>query len=320
MPPDEGQEEASMQLKHLARLTAIVALVLCVTGCATNRYRVPVTSFRDDTQRTIGALREFYQSRNTYEIDLYLNGVAADSTKEVVTKDSSGPTPLGTPTFSPASVAARLNALDLVGAYATRLGALASSDAPSQFRDAASLLGDNLASLDKTFQRLSESDPTASRFISPIASIVGAVGEMVLERRRDALITAGIKRGEGPVNEVLRLVRDDMDKVFSLQLRTGEAERFADLVTAYNRERSKLTYEGRKARLDEIKTAHLARIAAGDSVPAALITSMMDAHAALIELASSPRRPTNFADFNDALELWASRVDYLAGQIRTLIR
>jgi hypothetical protein len=280
-----------------------------------------VASFRDDTQRTIGALREFYQSRNTYEVDLYLNGVAADPTQEVLKKDANGrPTPLGAPTFSPAGIAARLNALDLVGAYATRLGALASSDAPSKFKDAASLLGENLASLDKTFQRLSgESDPTASKFTTPIASIVGAVGEMVLERRRDEMITAGIEKGEGPVNDVLGLVRDDMDKVFSLQLMTGEAERFADLVMAYNVDRPKLTYEQRKTRLEEIKIAHLAGTAVADSVPAALITSMMDAHAALVELARSPRRPANFADFNDALELWTSRIEYLAGQIRSLL-
>src|SRR5262249_46869843 len=163
-------------------------------------YRVPVASFRDDTQRTVGALRDFYQSRNTYEVDLYLDGVAADPTKEVVTRDTSGPTPLGTPTFSPTNIATRLNALDLIGAYAARLAALAASDAPSKFKDAASLLGENLSSLDKTFQRLTDQpDPTASRFIAPIANIIGAVGEMVLENKRDKLIAAGIRKGEGSV-------------------------------------------------------------------------------------------------------------------------
>jgi len=310
-----------MRTRQLARLPATVALVLGVTGCATNQYRAPIGAFRDDTQRTVGVLRDFYQSRNTYEVDLYLNGVAADPTFEVLTADSNGPTPLGTTTFLPASIAARLNALDLVGAYASRLAALASSDAPSRFRDAAGLLGQNLASLDKTFQRLSgESDPTASRFISPIASIVGAVGEMVLERKRDELIAAGLEKGEGPVQEVLGLVRDDLDRVFSLQVATGERERFATLVAAYNRDRSKLSYEQRKSRLEEIKAAHRARTAVAGAVPSALVTSMLDAHAALVALARSPRRPANFAEFNDALELWASRVEYLSGQIKSLIR
>jgi hypothetical protein len=214
-----------------------------------------------------------------------------------------------------------LSALDLVGAYASRLATLSSSDAPSKFKDAAGLLGTNLSSLDKTFQRLSgESDPTASRFITPIAAIVGAVGEMVLERKRDMLITVAIQRGEEPVNEVLGLVRDDMDKVFSAQTSTGEALRFATLINAYNNDRTKLSYEQRKARLEEIKVAHRAKISVADSVPSALITSMIDAHAALIELARSPRQPANFSEFNDALELWAARVEYLSGQVQALIR
>jgi hypothetical protein len=304
------------------RITASVCLSVCLTGCAANRYLVPVGAFRDDTQRTIGAIRDFYQSRNTYEVEIYLNGIAADGTQEVLTRDAAGQlTPLGAPTFSPASIAARLNALDLVGAYASRLAALASSDAPAKFKDAASLLGENLTSLDKTFQRLAgQSDPTASKFIGPIAAIVGAIGEMVLENKRDALITAGIEKGEGPVNEVLGLVRDDMDEIFSVEVRVGEADRFSTLVVAYNNDRPNLSYEQRKARLEEIKTAHRAKAAVGDGVPSALVTSMIDAHAALVELARSPRRPANFAEFNDALQLWAARVEYLAGQLRVLIR
>lgn len=133
-----------------------------------------------------------------------------------------------------------------------------------------------------------KADPTAAKFISPIANIVGAVGEMVLEQKRDTLIAAGIQKGEGPVNEVLGLVRDDMDTVFNPQVRTGEAERFATLVTAYNTDRSRLNYEQRKARLEEIKVAQRAKVAVGDTVPSALVTSMMDAHAALVELARSP--------------------------------
>jgi hypothetical protein len=108
--------------------------------------------------------------------------------------------------------------------------------------------------------------------------------------------------------------------VFSLQVATGEKERFATLVAAYNRDRSKLSYEQRKSRLEEIKAAHRARTAVAGAVPSALVTSMLDAHAALVALARSPRRPANFAEFNDALELWASRVEYLSGQIRSLIR
>jgi hypothetical protein len=119
---------------------------------------------------------------------------------------------------------------------------------------------------------------------------------------------------------VLGLVRDDMDTLFGVQVRTGEADRFATLVFAYNNDRPHLSYEQRKARLEEIRTAHRAKASVGDAVPSALVTSMTDAHAALVELARSSRSPANFVEFNAALELWAARVEYLAGQLKALIR
>ena len=308
-----------MRLVNSARAAAVVAALIGSAGCAANRYAVPVQSFRDSTQRTIGTLRDFYQSRNAYEVDLYLSAVAADPTQEALARDGNGrPTPLGRPIFAADSVAARLNALDLVGAYSGRLAQLAGSDAPARFRDAAELLGTNLSSLDKTFQKLSPADESAARFVTPIANLIGAIGEMVLENKRDALVTAGIEKGEQPVQQVLMLLRDDMDNIFGLEENAGDAERLAILIDAYNRERQQLGFEQRKARLEEIKAAQLTRATAAQSVPAALVTSMMDAEAALIQLARSPRKPVNFADLNTALALWATRVEYLAGQLKTL--
>ena len=308
-----------MRLVNSARAAAVAAALIGSAGCAANRYAVPVQSFRDSTQRTIGTLRDFYQSRNAYEVDLYLSAVAADPTQEALAKDRNGrPTPLGRPIFAADSVAARLNALDLVGAYSGRLAQLAGSDAPARFRDAAELLGTNLSSLDKTFQKLSPADESAARFVTPIANLIGAIGEMVLENKRDALVTAGIEKGEQPVHQVLMLLRDDMDNIFGLEENAGDAERLAILIDAYNRERQQLGFEQRKARLEEIKAAQLTRATAAQSVPAALVTSMMDAEAALIQLARSPRKPVNFADLNTALALWATRVEYLAGQLKTL--
>jgi hypothetical protein len=66
-----------MPLIRLVHLTAVAGLLLCVTACATNRYRVTLASVRDYTQPTIGAPRDVYQSRNSYEIDLYPSRTSA---------------------------------------------------------------------------------------------------------------------------------------------------------------------------------------------------------------------------------------------------
>jgi len=75
--------------------------VLLFSGCAASRYSAPVASFRDKTHQTIGVLSDFYSSRNSYEIDLYLQGIAVDASLPVQTIDASGAaTPLGRPESS----------------------------------------------------------------------------------------------------------------------------------------------------------------------------------------------------------------------------
>ena len=306
----------------LARLLLLAALMLS-SGCVANRYEAPVSTFRDKTQQTIGVLSDFYSSRNSYEIDLYLQGVAADRSLPVETVDAKGaPTPLGGSVFSPASIKARLDALNLVGIYAGRLYDLANTDSPSKFQSASTLLGSNLSSLDQTFQKLQgASDPTANKYVGPIANLVGAIGQMFLEQKRDQLISKAIKDGAQPVDNILSQMRDDMDKVFSLEVITGANERLATLVLSYNKERDKLTYEQRTARLSEIKAATAEAVASVGSAPSNLIASMMETHKALVQFAQSSgkARITNLAALNSALEQWTTEIQSLATQVKALI-
>lgn len=133
----------------------MLACSAVASGCAANRYEAPVTTFRDKTQQTIGVLADFYSSRSSSEIDVYLNSAAADPSQRVeMVNDQGVPTPLGKPTFSPESIKARLDALNLIGIFANRLCNLANTTAPADFQPAATSLGTNLGSLDKTFRRL----------------------------------------------------------------------------------------------------------------------------------------------------------------------
>ena len=85
-----------------------LALIVSLSGCAVNRYKVPVGNFRAKTQQTIGVIGDFYASRNSYEVELYLDEIAADNNLEVLATDTNGsPTPLGQPVFSPAGIRAR---------------------------------------------------------------------------------------------------------------------------------------------------------------------------------------------------------------------
>ncbi len=190
---------------------------LLLSGCLNNRYIAPVTTFRNSTNQSISVLSAFYTSRNSYEAQLYLSDIAGDPTLTVARIDSTGhPTPLMQTTFSPAQIKARLDALSVVGVYASRLFDLANTSAPADFATAATALGTNLTSLNTTFQKLGAAgDPTANSYVGPIASVVGTIGKMYLNDKRDKLVKDAIEEGGPQVNVILSLIRTDMDNIFS---------------------------------------------------------------------------------------------------------
>jgi hypothetical protein len=292
-------------------------------GCLNNRYIVPVTTFQTSTNQTISVLSDFYTSRNSYETQLYLSGIAADPTLSVGTIDASGhPTPLGQPVFSPASIKARLDALSLVGVYASRLYDLANTSAPSDFATASTALGTNLTSLNTTFQGLGARDATASAYVGPITSLIGIIGKMYLSGQRDKLVKAAIQEGGPQVNIILSQIKDDMDKIFSLEVISGANEQLATAVVAYNKDRASLTYDQRVARLAEISAASAAATSATASAPSQLVSSMMDANNALLKSAAASKqdKQISLASLNDALSAWVSQIQTLANQIKPLVK
>jgi hypothetical protein len=312
-------------LNRVASWNVLFAIIIAATlsGCVANRYAAPVNTFRDKTQQTIGVLSDFYSTRNSYEIDVYLRAVAADSKLEVLAVDSDGhPTPLGRPVFSPASIKARLDALNLIGIYASRLYDLANTTAPGDFQTAANTLGDNLGSLDKTFQTLAgKSDPTANKYVGPISSLIGTIGQMYLEHKRDEFIRKAVADGAPQVEAILSQMRDDMDNVFSKEVITAAKEKMAILVNSYNEERSKLSFEQRTARLNEIKAASEEAAVSVGSAPASVVTAMMEAHQALVRAATATRqdKPKSLAELNLALEAWTTRIQSLTAQVKLLL-
>ena len=307
------------------RITLTVILFSCMTigGCLNNRYIAPATTFQTSTNQTVAAISAFYTSRNSYEIQLYLSEVAADPNVEVGVIDSAGqPTPLGHPVFSPASIKARLDALSLVGVYASRLYNLASTSAPADFATAATALGTNLKSLDTTFQSLGVKDATANSYVGPISSLIGTIGKMYLNGQRNTLVREAIQNGGPQLNIILSQIKEDMDKIFSLEVITGANEQLATAVNAYNRDRKNLSYDQRIARLNEVYSLSVAVSAATSSAPSKLVSSMLDANNALLKSASASKqdRQMSLASLNDALSAWVSQIQTLATQIKPLVK
>ena len=144
---------------------------------------------------------------------------------------------------------------------------------------------------------------------------------MFLDQKRDELVTKAVTDGAPQVDLILSQVRDDMGKVFSLEVITGTNEKLAILIAAYNNDRKRLDFEQRTTRLAEIRAAANEVAASVGSAPAGVVTAMMEAHRALIQEATSPPRSriSNLAALNGALEQWTTQIQFLSTEIKPLI-
>jgi hypothetical protein len=176
--------------------------------------------------------------------------------------------------------------------------------------------------LNTTFQKLGASDGTAASYVGPISSLVGTIGKMYLSGQRDKLVKDAIQEGGPQVNTILAQIKDDMDKIFSVEVDTGANQALATAVVEYNKDRATLTYDQRVARLAEISAASDAATSATASAPSKLVSSMMDANNALLKsaAASKQEKQMSLASLNDALGAWVSQIQTLATQIKPLVK
>lgn len=301
---------------------ARVAVLIWLTaswGCATARWAKPIGDFQASVDESVAVIGAYYEDLNAFERRMYLEKACLDPSAEVLFTDTSGkPTPLAGRVFSAASVRARLDALRLVSVYGRRLANLAGSEAPTRFANNADVLGTTLTGLSKTFEGLSGSDSSAKAFIGPVSKLVGLVGQIVLENRRDAALTLAIKQGDEHVMAILDQVEKDLGSVVDPLRATGEKLLLAELVNDYNANRATLSRDERRRRIDRIATASDTYFKTLTANPAGLVAGMRDAHRAMVTYASSPRRPADLGEFAAALEVFANRVEAAAAGVRAI--
>lgn len=299
-------------------LSLAVFVAVALTGCSSANYQPPIASFQESVVTGSGAVATYFTEMNRFERDLYLHDVAYDASIELATAvvDASGvrkPTALPGKTFSPRSIQARVDALRLVGLYAQGLGELASSEAPAAFGDSARQFGEQLAG---TFTKLQgdAADSSAKAYLGPLSTIVAEVGKKWIEAKRDAMLAESIEAAAPQVHAVLTQIEEDLQTVVKPLRETGEKQMLASLVTNYNKARSGMSLEQRKAALDAIAAAYdrYAVVTAAD--PAVFVRNMRSAFDQLVKYAKSGHSPSDVRSLvahlksleGEAKRLWSS--------------
>lgn len=287
---------------------ASVAVLL--TACVQVHVQVeaPLTSYRDAVTQASAAVGAYFSDVNAFERDLYFDELRTDAKKEVLATDADGKrTPLLGQTLGAESVRARLDSLTLLSAYGDRLAQLAGADAPSRLPQQGRALGDALTNLEGTFRSLHH-DAKGAEYAGPIGFIVGLLGEMYVDAKRDEVLGRAIRDGTPKVDRILDLLEADLTLVAGPIRTLGAQQMLAERMDEYNRNRGRWNREQRSSALEEIRGAARGYELALVAQPASLLAAIRTANHALVAAASADRSPSSMAELRGSVDALSARV------------
>jgi hypothetical protein len=300
-------------------ILSLVTIALTAAACASAGWSGPIDDFKTNVDKSVGVVSDYYGALNDYERHIYLETAFVDPSLEIVAVDTNGaPTPLAGRVFSAEAIRARTDALALVGVYARRLADLAGSRAPAAFATNAEALGKDLSSLAATFSTLSESDVRAKPYIPPITTLVGVIGQVFLESSRERALQKAVSDGAPAVDQILRIIEEDLTAAVDPLRRSGEKQLLAQLVHDYNLNRQTWAEARRRRQITDIEKAAQAYSAALLFNPADVVSGLRDAHTALVAYAKSRKSPSDLAAAASAMEIYAQRVERAARAVQSL--
>jgi hypothetical protein len=309
-------------LVKIAALFLLLAIVTSSTGCDNAEFQDQIGEFQKAMSESRSSIETYYLEINQFERDLYILQRQLDGKQAGVKYDKplvfdsanmyvNGP-------FSTDSIQARLDALRLIEKYGARLAALAGTDAPTRFADNTSALGTNLVNLSNTFRKLSKSEPaefSAANFITPISRLVGIVGKLYLENKRDRALIESIREGSKYITIINYYLKKDFERIIDKQRESGLKQTINALVVNYNKTREAADREARREMLQEINDVVRTYELFSASKPSAIVDQMEDANQALLGYVNSGRNKADlaqmvarFAEFRDYAEQVANNI------------
>ncbi|CCH55850.1 hypothetical protein BN8_05141 [Fibrisoma limi BUZ 3] len=272
----------------------------------------PIDRFQKSTALATVAISGYYKELNPYEREIYLQNILFDTTKQVLRMEGGVPTPLKKDPFDQKVIQARLAMIKQLANYAEKLSTLAGNDAPQRFTTNVTTLASSLTSLSGTFSQLTSSgDASANDYVGPISTLVGVLGNVIIQKRRDVALRTAIINGDAPFTRILDFLERDLDKYVSDLRKVGDDQKQANIEAFYNHHKAKLSLEQRRELLKELNQAAEVKRITFSTKPSDVVKAMRQTHKALVSTANSP------TIMNTGLIL--STIDNYENQVQTLI-
>lgn len=300
--------DSSKWPKFGAPLCGLLALVLTTACAPATLFRDPVAKFQAGVNTTAGVIQPYFVELNRVEIEYQLHNALRE-------KQEWGTQHLALP-FRPEAIRARLEALEIVSAYAKLLGDMANSRAPEELEQAAARLETNAKKLSKPLHGLLVGTDVPD-FSGPLGAVVKLVGQVAIERRRQTALTQAILTGDEPIRRIIDLLREDLAGALALR-ETALAQHQTVRLDIYNKARSGASPAELLAMMEEISRLN-GRLQTLRTIQVdSLLREMRAAHEALVTFAKSDKNPKDLSDLAGRVDVFADQAALVASVISAM--
>lgn len=306
-----------MEIKSI-RIAAALLLFLSATACTNIDFKEPVSDFGATMAESGAALKTYYTTLNEQERSVYLTRALYSSDQRIGNIDAqSRETPL-VETYPAAWVKAKVDTINLLSIYGSRLAALAGSKAPEEFSSGVDILGKNLNTLGTQIKAISGTEQER-QFGNDVSAIVSAVGSLYLDKKRDEAIKDALDKGYKPAMKALDFLEEDLP--LENRIRTSGAKQSLMLQAGYFNK----TFINKQASLAEKrvviedieKSAKRIELLIANR-PDELIVAIRKALTAIRDYSNNPKDENSLVRLTAELETFNNRVKPIADAINSM--
>ncbi|MCB9947553.1 MAG: hypothetical protein H6842_06975 [Rhodospirillaceae bacterium] len=210
--------------------------------------------------------------------------------------------------FSEEEISARMQMLEAINAYVSKLAKIAGSDASSRLTTNVSSAAENIRSL---IQNATGNDNArVKEYVGALSALVSFLGTEIIEAERREILTSAIDEGGPAVTEILNLLESDLTYAFGSR-RSAIQITYNNLRLDYNEHAAHMNFSERRERLAQLEELanSLEQIESINPVPT--IVAMRRTHGTLLRVAEDLGNIEDADDFFEALELYATRAELL---------
>ena len=292
----------------------VLMSLVTLNGCSsTTGYKKPIGDFQNASSIVTESARIYVTQLNKTQRDAYIESQVSKARQIKLTEIER------LQVFSPGAIEARLGALNKLSKYGELLLQLANSDAPEKITSNAGDLAESLKKLERNVNDLSANGDTGFKgALGPAALLIGEVARYAVEKKIQEALDKAILGGEEPINNLIRVIRDDLETAYELKRTAVTASRVI-YVDGYEAERLKgRDVASLRRRGDEIKSVLDVWEVLPTSNPSEGLDAMAAAHSALADYAKSQKKSEDLTTFAAQMETFVARAKRVGNAVLQL--